>query len=606
MQQEPNYRQSSAPIESEPAVEADKVPGDNSAQGQNLISAAGKQLLTFAIVAVVGLLVTMFLLDALAGLTSSQSTVSSSAIDYENNEITSHLRDEPPQMNSMRSTDSISGQVLNHVMEGLLRYDEHGDLVGGVAEQWALNGNVMTFHLRENARWSNGEAVTAHDFEFAWKNVLAPSTGSQYAFILYPILNAEAANNGEVPLDDVGVQAVDDFTLEVTLETPIAYFDRMVAFVTYMPANEAFYEQTNGRYGADADELLYNGPFMIESWVHGASMRLVKNPYYWDKERIRLDAINFAHMTSDPNTLLNLFKDEQIVMTNLGSQMLEEAMFQGWQIDRFMEGTVWYIEFNHRDGRLTTNKNLRMALTLAQDPGELVNRVIKLPGYLPGESLFPVWLQGKERPFRQEHPAPVYERNIELAREYLQKALDEMELEELPPLALLTGDSPNARMQAEYYQEVFQRNLGIDVVIDAQIFRQRLDKMTSGEFDLVMAGWGPDYNDPLTFADLFASWNLNNRGRYSNPELDAQIRIAQSSLDTGERMQAFAEIQRIIHEDVVIMPNYERGYVYVTHPELKGMLRRVIGAETDFTYAWIDGARDDRSGGDNDNQQGGE
>ena len=113
MQQEPNHRQSSAPIESEPAVEADKVPGDNSAQGQNLISAAGRQLLTFAIVAVVGLLVTMFLLDALAGLTSSQSTVSSSAIDYENNEITSHLRDEPPQMNSMRSTDSISGQVLN-------------------------------------------------------------------------------------------------------------------------------------------------------------------------------------------------------------------------------------------------------------------------------------------------------------------------------------------------------------------------------------------------------------------------------------------------------------------------------------------------------------
>lgn len=332
---------------------------------------------------------------------------------------------------------------------------------------------------------------------------------------------------------------------------------------------------------------------MIESWVHGASMRLVKNPYYWDAERIKLDAINYAHMTSDPNTLLNLFKDGQIVMTNLGAQMLEEAMFQGWQIDRFMEGTVWYIEFNHRDGRLTTNKNLRMALTLAQDPGELVNRVIKLPGNLPGESIFPVWLQGEERPFREEHPAPIYERNIALAREYLQKALDELGLDELPTLALLTGDTANARMQAEYYQEVFQRNLGIDVVIDAQIFRQRLDKMTSGDFDMVMAGWGPDYNDPLTFADLFASWNLNNRGRYSNPALDAQIRIAQSSLDTGERMEAFAEIQRIIYEEVVIMPNFERGYIYVTHPELKGMLRRVIGAETDFTYAWIDRSADD-------------
>lgn len=593
MQQEPRHRQSSNSEVSPASVESSDLANKGGRQGSRMVSAAGKQLLVFAAISLLALIVVMFILDGLAGLTSSQSTVSTSAIDYENNEITSHLRDEPPQMNSMRSTDAISGQVLNHVMEGLLRYDERGELVGGVAENWALDGNVMTFHLRENARWSNGETVTAHDFEFAWKNVLAPSTGSQYAFILYPILNAEAANNGEVSLDEVGVKALDDFTLAVTLETPIAYFDRMVAFVTYMPANEAFYEQTNGRYGADADEMLYNGPFMIESWVHGASMRLVKNPYYWDAERIRLDAINYAHMTSDPNTLLNLFKDGQIVMTNLGAQMLEEAMFQGWQIDRFMEGTVWYIEFNHRDGRLTTNKNLRMALTLAQDPGELVNRVIKLPGNLPGESIFPVWLQGEERPFREEHPAPIYERNIALAREYLQKALDELGLDELPTLALLTGDTANARMQAEYYQEVFQRNLGIDVVIDAQIFRQRLDKMTSGDFDMVMAGWGPDYNDPLTFADLFASWNLNNRGRYSNPALDAQIRIAQSSLDTAERMEAFAEIQRIIYEEVVIMPNFERGYIYVTHPELKGMLRRVIGAETDFTYAWIDRSADD-------------
>jgi oligopeptide transport system substrate-binding protein len=143
-------------------------------------------------------------------------------------------------------------------------------------------------------------------------------------------------------------------------------------------------------------------------------------------------------------------------------------------------------------------------------------------------------------------------------------------------------------MQAEYYQEVFKRNLGVDVIIDSQIFRQRLEKMTQGEFDMVMAGWGPDYDDPLTFADLFTSWNLNNRGRYASDALDAQVRIAQSSLDTEERMRAFGEIQRLIYEDVVIIPNYERGYVYVTDPRLRGMIRRVIGAEIDFTYAWIE------------------
>lgn len=555
-------------------------------------SAAGRQLTFYGLAAVMLLLVLMFVLNWLAGLTSSAAGGSRGAVDIANNTITAYLADEPPQLNSMLTTDAISGTVLDHVMEGLLRYDANGDLVPGVAERWQQDGERITFWLRDNARWSNGEPVTAHDFEFAWKTAIDPATASQYAAILYPVLNAEKINNGELSTDQMGVRALDDRTLEVILERPIGYFERMVAFVTYLPVHEPFYRGTGGRYGADAHELLYNGPFMITSWVHGASLRLTKNPYYWDADRIQLDGINYAHITSDPNTLLNLFKDGQIVMANLGAQMLEEAMLNGWELSRFMDGTVFYIEFNHRPERSTSNHNLRMALHLAQDSGELVNRVIKLPGYLPGESLFPVWLPGVETTFREEFPAPRHERNIPLAREYLRKALDEMGLERLPPLALLTGDSPLARMMAEYYQEVFSRNLGIDVIIDAQIFRQRLDKMTTGDFDMVMSGWGPDYADPLTFGDLFASWNLNNRGRYNNPELDAQVRIAQTSLDRAERMQAFGEVQRIMHEDVVIIANYERGLVYVTHPQVKGIIRRVVGAETDFTYAWIDAEED--------------
>lgn len=551
-------------------------------------SAAGRQLALYGLAAAIALVILMFALNGLARLTSSGAGGARGAIDVTDNIITAYLPEEPPQLNSMLTTDAVSGMVLDHVMEGLLRYDDSGALVPAVAERWEQDGDRVTFWLRDSARWSNGEPVTAYDFEFAWKTAVTPATASQYATILYPILNAEKINNGELPVDAMGVQALDEHTLQVTLETPIGYFDKMVAFVTYLPVNEAFYNSTRGRYGADAHELIYNGPFMISSWVHGASLRLTKNPHYWDADRIRLDGIDFAHITSDPNTLLNLFKDGQIVMANLGAQMLEEAMLNGWQLNRFMDGTVFYIEFNHRPERATSNHNLRMALHLAQDAGELVNRVIKLPGYLPGESLFPVWLPGVETTFREEYPAPTYDRDIELARDYLRKALDEMGVERLPPLSLLTGDSPLARMMAEYYQEVFSRNLGIEVVIDAQIFRQRLDKMTTGDFDMVMSGWGPDYSDPLTFGDLFASWNLNNRGRYSNPQLDAQVRIAQTSLDPVERMRAFGEVQRIMHEDVVIIANYERGLVYVTHPQVRGILRRVIGAETDFTYAWIE------------------
>ena len=211
-----------------------------------------------------------------------------------------------------------------------------------------------------------------------------------------------------------------------------------------------------------------------------------------------------------------------------------------------------------------------------------------MPGYLPGKSLFPYWVEGMDGPFRDEYPVPEQPRNIELAREHLAMALDELGLEELPPLVFLSSETPVARIQAEYYQEVFKRYLDIDLLIDAQIFRQRLEKMTAGDFDMVGAGWGPDYNDPLTFADLFASWNLSNRGRYSNPALDAQVRIAQSSLDRQERFDAFGEIQRILTEDVVIMPDYERGYVYVTDSQVRGIVRHVFASEVDFTHAWIE------------------
>jgi oligopeptide transport system substrate-binding protein len=560
----------------------------NRSSDERLLSAAGRQLAAFALMAIAFLVVLMFLLNWLAGLTSSSAGMSRLAVDVENNSINVFLREEPPQMDTMRSTDAISGLVLGHVMEGLLRYDQNGELVAGIAERWEQNGTEITYWLREDARWSNGDPVTAHDFEFAWKKALDPATASQYSFILYPILNAEKANQGELPLDEVGVRALDDKTLRVTLETPIAYFDRIVAFVTFLPAQQAFFEQTAGRYAADADKMLYSGPFMMTSWVHGASIRLERNPYYWDKSRAKLDAINFAHMTSDSNTLLNLFKDGQIAMTDLTTQMLEEAMFQRWPLERFAEGTMFFTDLNHRPERLTSNYNLRKALQLSQDSDELVNRVIKLPGYVPGVSLFPAWVQGVDGLLRDEFPPSVHQRNVTLAREHLQMALEELGLQSLPALVLLSGDSPVARLQAEYYQELWRRELGIEIRIDEQTFRQRLDKMTAGDFDLVLAGWGPDYNDGLTFADLYASWNLNNRGRYNNPALDANVRIAQSSLDQAERVRAFAEIQRIVYDDVVHISNYERGYVYSTSPEVKGIVRRVFGAETDYSYAWIE------------------
>ncbi len=547
---------------------------------------AGKQLLWLGLLAIVALAALMFALGWLSQLTAS-GAVTGEAVDVRERSISLAMSGEPPQLDSTRATDQVSGFVLGHVMEGLLRYDPTNKLVPGVASRWEIDAAGATFWLRENARWSDGEPVTAHDFIFAWQRVLDPATASEYAFILFPIKNGEAISQGQLPPSALGITAVDDRTLKIEFERPIAYFDKLVAFVTFLPVRKDFFERTAGRYGADAKDLLYNGPFTISRWVHSASIRFEKNEFYWNRDAIMLNVIDTPYITPDYNATLNLYKDGKIAVAALSSDTLENALVQRWHLERFNDGSIFFLEFNYRPGRVTGNYNLRRALQLVTDSGELVYKVMKLPGNLPGESLFPVWLNGVDGLFRQEYPARVHRIDVEAARRHLELARQELGLTRFPPLVLLSGDDPLSNKQAEYFQNVYGKQLGLEVKLDKQIFKQRLAKMTAGDFDIVMAGWGPDFADPLTFGGLFASWNLNNRGRYANPELDAQVRVAENSVDPKTRMNAFGEIQRIIYDDAVILPNYERGVVYVRDPRLKGVVRRAVGTDPDYTSAYL-------------------
>ena len=545
-----------------------------------------KQLAWLAVLATVGFILLMGLLSWASELTGG-GPGTLRGIDPETGTVTLALAQEPPQLDSTRTTDKVSMLILGHVMEGLLNYDEHNRLAAGVAERWDLRDNGATFWLRENARWSDGQPVTAHDFVFAWQTALDPATASEYAFILYALKNAEAINTGQMSRDQLGVRATSDLVLEVELERPIAHFSKLVAFPTYFPIREDFYRARDGRYGSDAADLLYNGPFQMTRWVHGAHVRLEKNPYYWGSERIRINVLDMPYVTSDTTAAVNLFKDGAIATTGLDAEALDNALTLRWNISRYQDGSVFYLDLNFRPERITSNYNLRRALQLVNDPSELVYKVIKIPGYQPGVSLFPAWLNGVDGLFRQEYPPPTTQPNVEEARRHLALAKAELGVDEIPPLILLTGDSPLSNKHAEYYQNLVMRTLGLEVKIDKQIFKQRLAKMTSGDFDLVAAGWGPDFDDPLTFADLYASWNLNNRGLYNNPELDRLVRVAQNSLDPKTRMDAFGEIQNILHEDVVLLPNYERGVVYVQDPRLRGVVRRAVGTDPDYTNAYI-------------------
>ncbi len=498
------------------------------------------------------------------------------------------LRAEPPQLNSMKATDQQSIFVLGHVMEGLTRNGKNNEVIAGVAERWKVTDKEVTFYLRKNAKWSDGKPVRAQDFIFAWKTALDPKMASEYAFILYPIKNAEAINLGKQPGTSLGAVAIDDTTIKISLEKPCAYFVGLTTFPTYLPVREDFYNTKQDKYAADAGDLLGNGPFVLTKWVHGASLKMEKNPNYWDKSRIQVDEIDIPYITPDNNALFNFFKDGKIdVLERMDKDDLPKAQSEGFKMKSFMDGSVWYLEFNFREGKLTRNKNLRKAIQLAFDPAELVNKVVGIPGTKPAKTLIPSWVHGYKTTFRGEHPYAAPKKNVAEAKKYLSLAMKELGLAKPPALVWLTGDTNYSGKEAEYFQNLLKTTLGIDLKIDKQIFKQRLAKMTSGEFDIVSAGWGPDYADPMTFADLKTSWNENNRGKYVSSEYDRLIREAQATGDTKKRMDLMAAAEKIGLDDIALIPTYERTIVYLNHDRVQGVVRHIMGSDPDFTWARV-------------------
>lgn len=508
------------------------------------------------------------------------------AVNPQSQSISLSLATEPPSLDSMLATDQISSFLLSHLMEGLVQYDAEGNLAPAIATRWQIREDGATFWLREEARWSDGEPVTAQNFVYAWRRAVSPEAASQYAFILFPVKNAEAINRGELPTSELGVTAVGDYRLDVQFERPCPYFDKLTAFMTFYPARQDVVERWGRAFAADADKMVFNGPFTLAKWVHGAHLRLVKNQRYWNRSAIRLQEIDLPYITSDATAQYNLYKDNRIALAALDAGTLSDAVSRGYEAKLFDFGTLYFLEFNHRAERATHNLALRRAIQAVLKPSLLVYKVLGLPGIKPAYSLFPSGMQAAGGKFSERYPAPAVDYNLEKARDYLQQA--RRELGEIKALTLLVGDSPRAVNEAEYYQYVLKQALGLETRLDQQTFKQRIARMRRGEFDIAAAGWGPDFDDPITFGDLFASWNDNNRGRFESQRYDGWVAKAQSSADTETRLQAFNQLQQIISEQAVIIPTYENVGMYVQHPQLKGVRRSLFGGDPNYRYAWVE------------------
>lgn len=495
---------------------------------------------------------------------------------------------EIPTMDSVKGTDAVAFNVMNNVFEGLMRLGQDNEPVLGVAAEEPTvseDGTVYTFKIREDAKWSDGSPVTANDFVFAWRRAVDPEVGSEYGpYMMNGVIkNAEKVSAGELPVEELGVKAIDEKTLEVTLERPVPYFISLMTFPTFYPQKEAFVTEKGDQYASNSDNLLYNGPFVLTDWDGtGLSWKMVKNENYWDKDTVKLSEIN-VNVVKEVGTAVNLYETGEIDRVGLSGEFV--LQYQGHEeLITELEPVLFWLKLNQKNEALA-NIDIRKAISMAIDRQSLVDNILA-NGSVVANYAVPkdfVFFNGED--FRAGN-GDLLAYDAEKAKEHWQKGLEALGKTELE-LELLAGDTETAKKMNEYIKDQLEKTLpGFKLKLKEVPFKIRLDLDTKQEYDIQMAGWGPDYQDPMTFMDLWVTDGGHNHMSYSNPEFDKLINAAKTDLtsDLEARWKALQDAEKIVMEDAAFAPLYQRGRTVLQKPYVKGLVTHPFGA--DFSYKW--------------------
>ncbi|GAA5345478.1 oligopeptide transport system substrate-binding protein [Planifilum fimeticola] len=491
---------------------------------------------------------------------------------------------EPGDLDSATSTDVISGTILNNVMEGLMRLDKDDKPQPAIASSYDVSGDkkTYTFTLRD-AKWSDGEPVKAQDFEYAWKRALNPKTKSEYAYILYPIKNAEKYNTGKAKASDVGVRALDDKTLEVKLEEPIPYFLSLTTFSTYLPQRKDIVEKFGGDYAKEPDKMVYNGPFVLTSWAHEQSLQLKKNDNYWDRNSVFLSDVKID-IIKDTSTGLNLYTSNQKDMTML-DKAFAEAFKSSPEFTTASGSLVQYVQFNTKNAFLSNTK-IRKAISLAIDRESIVKLVLK-DGSQPAGGFVPPSILGYNESFRKQ--ARDYQQfQPAEAKQLFKLGMKELGIDSPPTLTLLSYNDERKDVTV-VLKDQLEKTLGLKVKVNPQPLKQKIDLEQKGEFDLSFSGWKADYNDPMTFLDMWVTDGPFNMGKWSSKKFDELIKKSKSNPDFKERINDLIEAERILLEEgVAIAPVYYKNQAYLVKPHVKNLVFHSIGPEYTLKETYID------------------
>ena len=489
------------------------------------------------------------------------------------------------------------GQTGN-VFESFYRLGKNGQPTAGLAKKAIVSadGLTWTFTLRD-AKWSNGDQITAQDFVYSWRRSLTPKTASPYAYLFSGVKNADAISKGKLPVEQLGIKALDNKTVEISLEKPIAYFKVLMAYPLFGPQNQKVVEKYGKKYATNSKYMVYSGPFVIKDWT-GTSDKwsFQKNPNYWDKKQVKLDKISYK-VVSNPNTGYELYQQDKLDMTPLSSQQVKNYKNSS-EFKQYPYSYVAFLAYNFNatnaaNKKALNNQNIRRALSLALDRKVLTKKVFgdgsQVPTGFVANDLAKNPQTGVDFAKEQAVTKTVaYDAN--LAKKYWRKGLAETGLKELTFNILASSDTPTNDALTQYLQSQYTKVLpGLKVKVQNIPGKSALERARKGEFDIYVSGWGGDFNDPITFLQIPLTGTSYNYGNYSNSEYDRLIAKATNE-DANDKLARWNDLvaaAKLFNSQQGVSPLYQQTTAYLQKKRVKGIIHNTAGTQWNYKYAYL-------------------
>lgn len=493
-----------------------------------------------------------------------------------------YLASDPTSLDISRRSDSYSGTIVINIMEGLIRLeDKEGKYVvaPGDAQTWESNddGTVWTFHLGDN-KWSDGEPVTAQQYVYSLQRSADPETGCPNGWFLTPLLNYDDISKGEKDPSELGVKALDEKTLEITLSAATPAFLEMINATIYYPQREDKINEYGEKYGSEAEYTIGNGPYMLDNWVHNSKLVLKKNPNYWNAESVKLETVNIAVM-QDTTTIINAYKCGDLDEVGVSSQeWLDE--FKEDENSKYSNYTTQGLTFNfyNTKDKLFCNENIRKAFSLSidrEDINEMCFGGLRVPTY---GWVVPTISVG-ETNFREAAGDPIIdqqkelEKNGQTAKDLLLKGMEELGLGDDPSTLDVTlslaGTNDFFRTYGEYLQQVYADVLGVNIKISFTEWGIFEPNIKNGNYQIAYMSWGAYYNDPYDVLSVFYSkWDQVGTG-WGNAEYDELIDKAAVEMDAEKRLELYVKAEKMLMDQAIVSPlatgttnTFYKNYVY--------------------------------------------